>query len=300
MAGLAATMDPLQQYRLVKGGAAAVHLRRDVVRAEGPDAGAYLQGQLSQDVAALSQGESAWSLVLAPAGRVDALVRVTRLDDGWIVDTDGGWGEALVARLGRFKLRTKVDFALLDWKAVGLRGPAVVAPAPDEGAPVVVDASWPGLAGLDLLGPAPAVPAGMAEVDGATYEALRIEAGVPVNGAELTERTIPAEAGIVGRTVSFTKGCYTGQELVARIDSRGSNVARHLRGVLLDGPVPAGATLESAGKQVGWVTSAARSPALGWVGLAYLARSVVPPCEVGVSGGGVARVRALPLDGGEA
>ena len=129
------------------------------------------------------------------------------------------------------------------------------------------------------------------------YEAVRIEAGVPAMGAELTERTIPAETGIVDRTVSFTKGCYTGQELVARIDSRGGHVPRHLRGVVLSAPAPVGATVEIDGKNVGALTSVARRPA-GAVALAYVGRDVAPPAGGTVSweGGTTSgRVEVLPL-----
>ena len=129
------------------------------------------------------------------------------------------------------------------------------------------------------------------------YEAVRIEAGVPVMGAELTDRTIPAETGIVDRTVSFTKGCYTGQELVARIDSRGGHVPRHLRGVVLAGPAPAGATVEVDGRNAGALTSVARRPD-GAVALAYVRRDVPIPVGATVSweGGTTSgRVEVLPL-----
>lgn len=299
--------DDLEGYDALKGGAGALELHRDVIAASGPDALAYLQGQFSQDVAALAPGDSAWSLVLAPAGRVDALVRVTRLDpqlvdgggDGaamYLLDTDGGWGEALLARLNRFKLRTKANFESLPWRTVALRGPQVHPPAPSKSAPVVADASWPGLPGVDIIGPAPQMPDGVEEAGSGAYEAARIEAGVPAMGAELTERTIPAEAGIVARTVSFTKGCYTGQELVARIDSRGSHVARRLRGILLPAGVQAGTPVEADGKEVGWVTSVAFSPALGWVALGYVGRAVTPPAAVRVAETD-ARVVALPMEG---
>jgi folate-binding protein YgfZ len=119
-------------------------------------------------------------------------------------------------------------------------------------------------------------------------------------GAELDERTIPAEAGIVERSVSFTKGCFVGQELVARIDSRGGNVPRRLRGLLVAGDdvPPAGATVAVGEKEVGRVTSAARSPAQGPVALAYLGRAVEVPATVAVrwdGGGAAAEARALPL-----
>jgi folate-binding protein YgfZ len=154
--------------------------------------------------------------------------------------------------------------------------------------------------GADLVGEAPSppdVPFCLFEA----YEAVRIEAGIPMMGRELDEGTIPAEAGVVDMSVSFTKGCYTGQELVARIDSRGGNVPRRLRGVILgDGAsAPVGATVQADGKEVGRLTSVAFSPGLGaTVGLAYVRRAVEPKAEVVVEwegGSSPARVEALPL-----
>ena len=268
-----------------------VEVPRDVVRVTGPDAVSFLQGQVSQDVAGLStDAGSAWSFVLQPQGKVDAWFRVTRTsEDALLLDVDGGFGEALVARLERFKLRTKADFELLaDWRCVAVRGVAL---------PGGVDAGWPGVDGTDYLGPDVAPPPGIEEGTLSQYEALRIECGVPAMGRELTERTIPEEAGVVERSVSFTKGCYTGQELVARIDSRGGNVPRRLRGLILDGDdVPAdGSALTIDGVEVGTVTSAARSARLdAVVALAYVKRDVDVPTG-GDVGGRVARIEPLPL-----
>jgi folate-binding protein YgfZ len=252
----------------------AVWLDRDVVGASGPEAGTFLQGQLSQDVLALAEGESAWSWVLAPTGKVDALVRVIRLaDDDWSLDTDGGWGPALLTRLNRFKLRTKVELAARSWRVLGLRG-GDAEPTPGH----VVVPPWPGLAGADWLGPAPSVPDGWPLMDPAEYEAVRIVAGIPRLGAELTEKTIPGETGLIEPTVSFTKGCYTGQELVARIDSRGGRVPRHLRRLVPAVQVDAGTTLlDGAGETAGTVTSVAHSAETGWVALGYVRRSVDVP-----------------------
>jgi folate-binding protein YgfZ len=153
--------------------------------------------------------------------------------------------------------------------------------------------------GFDVLGPSPEAPEGVREGTIEEYEALRIECGVPALGRELTERTIPAEAGqaVIDRSVSFTKGCYTGQELVARIDSRGGNVPRHLRGLVLDGDaLPAdGTPIDNEGAEVGVVTSAARSSRLdAVVALGYVQRSIEVPTGAEVEGR-VARVETLPL-----
>lgn len=263
-------------YWALRWSAASVELARDVIRVAGADATTFLQGQLSQDVAALPAGGSAWSWLLQPNGKVDALIRVGRVGpDEILIDTDAGWGERVAARLNRFKLRTKVELEALDgWRVLGLRGAALPEADPGgEGVVLAVDGSWPGLPGVDLIGPDPRPPADLCVAGRPAWEAARIEAGIPVMGAELGERTIPAETGLIERTVSFTKGCYTGQELVARIDSRGSNVPRHLVGLRLGGPTPAGAVLRDAdGAEVGVVTSVAPSPRLGWVGLGYVRR----------------------------
>ena len=286
----------------------AAWVPRDVVRVVGPEAVSYLQGQLSQDVEALTAGRSAESLLLSPQGKIDALVRVTRTaDDELLIDVDGGYGEAVVSRLRRFKLRTKVEIDALELRCLALRGPGVaeLGPATREWAGLTLPADWPGLPGVDLVGEDPPVPDGVRLCDRSALEALRVEAGVPKMGAELTERTIPAEAGVVERAVSFTKGCYTGQELVARIDSRGSRVPRHLRGVVIEaeGAPPPGAALVGDGdrgeRELGQLTSVAVSPALGApVALAYVRREIDPPANVVVrwgEGEASGRVEALPL-----
>ena len=266
---------------------------RDFVGVKGPDAGSFLQGQLSQDVLALEPpGGRAWSWLLQPTGKVDALLRVHRLtDDAFVLETDEGFGEAVARRLERFKLRTKADIeALPDFRCLTVRG----ADAPD------VD-PLPGLPGWDEVGPDVTerddVPTGTAE----EWEAVRIRAGIPRMGAELTEATIPGEAGPwwIEHAVSFTKGCYTGQELVARIDSRGGHVPRPVRVLEVDGAVPpVGATVVGPdGKEVGALTSVAAT-ADGAVALAPVARSVESPADVVVrweDGERPARLAAPPL-----
>jgi folate-binding protein YgfZ len=260
-------------------------IQRDVVRVHGPEAIDFLQGQLSQDLATVGLHESARSLLLQPTGKVDAWVRFTRTgEDEALVDVDAGHGEAVLARLQRFKLRTKADLELAHWSGLALRGPG----AEDVDVPAGVTAlpaGWPGVEGVDLLSDGELALAGVPYVDPSVLEALRVECGVPVMGRELTEDTIPAEAGqwLIDASVSFTKGCYTGQELVARIDSRGGNVPHPLRGVLMLGePPPVGAEVVHDGTVVGTITSAARSAALGAVAIARVGRAVVAGTEVEV------------------
>jgi tRNA-modifying protein YgfZ len=289
-------LDAASAELAVATSAVAFRLDRDVVVAEGADATAYLQGQLSQDLGAIAPGSSAWTFLLQPQGKVEAWLRLTHLaDDRWLLDTDPGAGPGMQARLERFKLRMQVTFTPMAWAMVAVRGPGsgVVAVPP---ALVAADPAWPGIDGVDLLGPDPAPPAGVPEGDPAAFTALRVRAGVPAMGAELDDRTIPAEAAVVDRSVSFTKGCYVGQELVARIDSRGSNTPRRLRGLVVEGdavPTP-GTEVCVAGAVVGHVTSAARSAVSGVVALAYLKRGVEPP-QPAVVAEAAARVVELPI-----
>lgn len=244
---------------------------RDTVRISGPDAATYLQGQCSQDVAALDPGLSAWSFLLQPTGKVDVFGRVTRTaDDTFLFDTDAGFGSVLAARLQRFLVRTKATIEPLAWRAIAVRnpGPTLVTTT----AALVLNADWHGHRGFDLLGEAIEPPLGATRVERPAYERLRVEAGWPAMGAELTADTIPAESGVVTVAASFTKGCYTGQELVARIDSRGGHVPRLLRHVRLERIATPGDPVEVDGKEVGRLTSVA-----GDLALAYIGRAVEPP-----------------------
>ena len=288
--------DLTEDYWALRKDAGAVWLPRDFIRASGPDTMTFLQGQLSQDLDRLAIGDSAVSFLLQPQGKVDALLRVTRVEgDAVVLETDAGCGEAVRSRLERFKLRVKSDLEPLAWRCLAVRGPAA------HGLATGLDADWPGLPGVDIVGEDPAVPDGTRVCDLQAYEAVRIEAGVPVMGREIDEKTIPAETGIVDLAVSFTKGCFTGQELVARIDSRGGNVPRHLRGVVVGTNVvpPVGATIEVDGKEVGTLTSVGESlERRAPVALAYVRRVVEPPADVMLSwdgGSAPARVEELPL-----
>ena len=284
----------------------AAPIERDVLLVSGPEASGFLQGQLSQDVEALPTGASALSLLLQPTGKVDAWLRVTRLaDDRFLLDLDAGHGDAAAARLRRFRLRTKVDIDLATWSGVAVRGPGsseVLAPSGAHALPAL----WPGVEGVDVLAPEPMAELGLPAAAPGALEALRVELGVPAMGAELTEATIPAEAGqwLIDASVSFTKGCYTGQELVARIDSRGGNVPRPLRGLRVDGdPVPVGAELvpdagDPDAPPVGTVTSSIRTSALGSIALAAVGRAVGAGTRVRVrwpDGEATATVVELPL-----
>jgi tRNA-modifying protein YgfZ len=281
-------------YDTLCRGVGALWLDRDFVAVRGADALAYLQGQSSQDLGGLVDGAGTDSLLLSPQGKIDALVRIARLGaESFVLDVDGGYGDAVVERLERFRLRVKVEILGLPWRCAAIRASDAQHLADRPGgdplpSPTMLELpfAWGGLVGVDLLGPSPEIPGGIPEVATEAWEIRRIEVGVPHMGAEIDDRTIAAEAGLVKRCISFTKGCFTGQELVARLDARGNKVSRRLCGVVLDGgwadaDVVRGADVVVEGKSVGRVTSAAWSPGThGVVALAYLHRSVAVPSRV--------------------
>lgn len=272
------------------GTAAGLIVDRDVVRIAGRDSISYLQGQISQDVAALAPGDSAWSLILQPRGRIDAWFRITRMaDDEFLADLESGFAEALVARLEYFKLRVALTIeALSGWRMLVIRGPDAGSVAADGVLRATLD--WPGYSGVDVIGPEVELPADLTELTPAELELSRIQAGWPRLGREFGAKTIPAETGVVACSVSFTKGCFTGQELVARIDSRGGNVPRPIRRLRVATPQPtqaveAGTAIMLDGKRVGEISSAAWDPIRELtVALGPVHRKVEPPAAVEVAG----------------
>ncbi len=313
-----------EQYFALRTGAGAIWIEREFLEVSGPDTLKFLQGQCSQNIDAIEVGQSADSLLLEPDGKLCALIRLTRLkDDQVIIDTARGYKDKVEHRLARFKLRTKVEFKTLDWHCVGLRGNKVAQLSELnhlEGVDVlVIDFDWNNWKGVDLIGPsvqllesvevAPNIQ--IHDVEICSFEAgqsCRIESGIPLMGAELTEKTIPGEAHLVERTVSFSKGCYTGQELIARLDARGNRVARRLVGIVIDESdhvaVPSvGSQLISGpdSKVVGVLTSLSWSPSLGCpVALGYLHRSIEIPNRLEIKSLDDTRIfaaeaRVLPL-----
>lgn len=297
-------------YELLQAGGGAVVVQRDVITVTGADASRYLQGQLSQDITAMST-MGTWSFILQPTGKVDSWLRVHRIsEEEFVLEVEAGFGEALATRVRKFLIRTKATISEPEtrWLVAQRwgsgrpvsRSEALEEPIPDAllGNPV-----GPGVSGIDALftseSAARAFVAELTEVPAAALDRYRIAHSVPNMGAELTPETIPGEAGAwaIEASVSFTKGCYTGQELVARIDSRGGNVPRPIRLLVFTdgcapGEVPAlGEEIRFEGAVVGSITSACASlgeefPALA---LARLARAVAIGTVVEVTDGTVFR-----------
>ncbi len=260
---------------------------RGFVVVSGPDAFSFLQALVSADLDGVADGDAVHSLLLSPQGKLDVDFRLLRVDDDAWLDCDSGLGAQLAASLNRFKIR--VDAEVVD--RTGELGMlthvgGIDPPAPDAPDGVqVVPTRW----GHDLVGPRERLPHHDV-VDPVAYDAWRIEQGIPVQPVDVDETTIPQEAFLEVDAVSFTKGCFLGQELVCRIDTRG-HVNRFLRRfteIEGDWPVP-GAEVVSDGKVVGALTSVA-SDALRTGALGYVRREVEPPAVVELRwDGGTAR-----------
>jgi tRNA-modifying protein YgfZ len=236
---------------------------RDVVEVVGPDAMTYLHSQVSNDLRPLQVGESCWAFLLQPTGKVDVLLRVWRTgEESFVLDTDTGFGEVMVARLNRFKIRVKAEVATLPWSCIAIRGGGDTFEAAGSLAGLVV--GWGG--GADLLGGDAHGPDGIDHAGAEALEAARVEAAWPAMGAEIIPgETIPAETGITDLAVSFTKGCYPGQELVERMDSRGSTAPRLVQVVDVPAGAHAGEPLMRDGVEIGTITTVAGTRALAFV-----------------------------------
>jgi tRNA-modifying protein YgfZ len=247
---------------------------RAFLRVAGPDAADYLQRMLSNDVEAVEPGASCDALLLTPKARVIAPVRVLRrAADEFLLLTEPELGETLRSELLRMRFAARAEIELEEHTSTLVFGSHLGGiPTEDYGEPAVevLDAA---------LEPT---------LDERALEAMRIKAGTPAWGSEIDDRVLPAEAGLVERAVSLTKGCYPGQEPIARLQYRG-HANRGLRVLRVDGAaVPDPETEVRFGdKAVGRVTSAARGPE-GVLALAYV-RAEVPQDAVLAIGSAAAR-----------
>jgi hypothetical protein len=224
---------------------------RDVVVVEGSDAESYLHGQISQDVDDMAIGESRLSFLLEPRGNIESLFRITRsAHQQYVLDTEVNHGELLKSSLERFKLRSKIDFNFLRWRMIAVLGQADLSKAHDV--EVVAPSAWPGSGNIDLLGASPSLD--LPECSAEEYERLRLAKGLPVIGREISLGGIPNETDLLDIAVSFGKGCYRGQELVERIDSR-SGGRRLVRRVESEGRLAPDDELRFEDAKVGEVLS---------------------------------------------
>jgi tRNA-modifying protein YgfZ len=277
----------------------------------------FLNGQVTNDVEALNSGQGVYAAFLSHKGKMLGDLRVLDRGDELLLDTERVALQELFNMIRRFKVGFDVELhkrtvergllSLLGPRArevAGVTGlgqaehdnvagevegiPALFV-ATDVGVDLLCDAADTGRlrAALEARGAAP--------VDEAAVEALRVERGRPRYGIDLDEGTIPQEAGLNERAVSFTKGCYVGQETVARLHYRGKP-NRHLRGLRLSGPAATGDELRLGDKVVGRLGSVAVSPVHGPIALAIVRREAQPGDTLAVAeGGATAQVVELPF-----
>jgi folate-binding protein YgfZ len=305
-------------YRILTEGAGVLErAERAHLTLRGPEAHEYLQGQVTNDVQALAPGAGCYAALLNPKGRILADMRVLSLspEELWL-DVEAVAHETALRELQMYKIGRQVEVAAAERAVISVVGPRAWEVLQRAGIPATDAAPAPEHAwvkgrddsviaatdvGFDVLvAPAGAgsltealVDAGAQVVTPEAADVLRIERGRPRYGVDMGEENLPGEAGIVERAVSFTKGCYVGQEPVARMFHKG-HPNRHLRALVLSAPVEPGTPVTAGGKEVGRVTSSASSPAHGPVALGILRREVSPGDEV-MAGPVSARVAEPPL-----
>jgi folate-binding protein YgfZ len=296
----------------------------------GADRRSYLQGLLTNDIAALTPGSGCYAAMLTAQGRMMTDMRVLELGNTLLLDVPLDVTAAIRDHLDRFVFSedVQVEEATATHAEVGIRGPAALAVLVKAGlegeAPtslfgnvgvriagaeaILVRSDEGGVDGYDLIAtPAAATAiaaavaaAGAVRVSDADAETVRIENGRPRFGADMDSDTIPLEAGLEDRAISRSKGCYVGQEVIVRVQDRGhGRVARRLVGLSFDPStsVPgSGARIASGDRDIGRVTSAAWSPDLGRpVALGYVHRDFTDPGTALTADGAKAVVVALPM-----
>jgi folate-binding protein YgfZ len=295
----------------------------------GVDRRALLQGLLTNDIEMLGKGTGCYAAWLTPQGRMITDLVVLELGDSVLLVVPAFRRDAVVAQIDASIFSEDVtmqDEAGLS-EHIGVDGPRAAeviaavldhpvslplygsAAATFRGAAVLVfRTDWLGIPGYDLLVEAPAAAAlsealgaaGAPAGDPRAAEIVRVESGRPRFGVDMNEHTIPLEAGIEDRAISFTKGCYVGQEIIIRVLHRGGGrVARRLVGLTLDRDVPAGTPLLTSGRETGRLTSVVHSPAVGGtIALGYVGRDLAEPgTRVDLAPGGSAVVSPLPFVG---
>jgi folate-binding protein YgfZ len=298
------------EYELVREAAGlADGSARGKLRLRGADAAEFLQGQVTNDVEELAPGTGCYAALLTHKGKVQADMRVLRGDDWIWLDTEPGLEGLLLRTIRTYGIGRDVsaEDETGTHAILSLLGPAARA-ALDAEPPAEEHSFTVGEHGLyvathlgvDVICPAADVDAvrlalGLEAVSDETAECLRVEAGRPRFGLDFDTDTIPEEAGLNERAVSFTKGCYVGQETVARLHYKGKP-NRHLRGLSLSEPAPPGTQLWLGERGVGRLGSVAISPVHGPIALAVVRREAGPGDELRVGDGdGSATVVELPF-----
>jgi folate-binding protein YgfZ len=311
-----------REYAVAREAAGLVDLsERGVLAVSGPTRQKFLQAILSNEVASLAAGQGRKAALLDVKGHVLALMRVLAAEDRVLLELPGRQLESVERALVHYRVAAPVRFAQAPVTLVALIGPlasdvltraGVEPPGPDAeshaartlaGAPLraVRAGDLPGPAFVLHLDPSSAdgawealLAAGAAPVGRVALDALRVEEGRPLYGVDVTDENLLHETGLI-HEYHAAKGCYVGQEVVARLEARGGNVSRALRGLRLEAPAAAGDDVLAGGKPVGRITTAATSPRLGPIAMGYLHRShFAPGTRVEVKGR-AAEVASLPF-----
>lgn len=286
------------------------------IEAIGPDAAEFLQSQVTNDTEEIAAGSGVYAALLDRKGHLQADMRILRLDEEiFLIDTGSDCGPGLLKHLGMYKIGRQVEIRETDREMFSLIGPGALevtglAPGDEHdftestiaGAECLVVAT---AVGLDVICEPQAADQVREQliadraipVSQEAAEILRIERGRPRFGADMTSSNMPAEAGIVERAISFTKGCYIGQEPVARLHYKG-RPNRHLRGLRPEAAIAPGDPVRLGEKELGTIGSAALSPALGHIALAILRKEAEPGGSVIVESAGgevTAQVVELPF-----
>ena len=313
-----------REYAAARDAAALIDLSdRGVLEASGPQRQKFLQAILSNDVLSREPGQGCRAALMTVKGHLLAFIRVLVAKDVVRLEMPADRLKAVEEALVFYRVAAPVRFATRPTPVLGLMGPEardVLARAGCEvrelapeahvsgdvaGQPVLVARAGDLPAGGYVVHATPEAAvsvaaalqaAGAVSIGRATLDVLRIEDGRPWFGPDVTEDNLLHETGLVGEYHSPTKGCYVGQEVIARLDARGGNVNRMIRGLRLSATAQAGSTVTSEGKQVGRVTTAGISPRLGPVAMGYVHRSRFEPgTHVEVDGAAAAVVR-LPFE----
>jgi folate-binding protein YgfZ len=281
------------QYRALREEAGFLVRDRAVLLVSGPDAAEYLQGQLTNDTEALEPETGCYAALLDRKGHLTSDMRVLRLEDGgFFLDLEPAAAEAVLKHLRTYSIGREVEIAdATDSRAVvSLIGPRSAELSGFDGLGPEHSQRFRQWDGIDVLGVATdagidlivntedaaaiessLAAAGTVQVSDDAAEIIRVEAGRPRFAFDMSAEHMPAEAGIVDRAVNFEKGCYIGQEPVARLHYRGKP-NRTLRGLRLSAPAAHGESLVHGEKEVGTIGTACLSPAHGPIALAIVRR----------------------------
>lgn len=315
-------MTSADLYRPARDACALADLQdRAVLAATGPKRQPFLHGMLSNDVAALTPGRGCLSSLMDAKGHLLCFFRILMTPDALLLEMPAERLDFVTRTLEHYRVAAPVRFAARPLAILGVLGPQAPAALRAAGVEEVptdreahVTATVAGhevrvaragdlpADGYVLYAPPEAASdlraaLGAPELDKATLDVLRIEDGRPWYGPDVTDEHLLFETGLV-REYHVPKGCYVGQEVVARLEARGGNVNKLLRGLTLGEPAAAGALVRADGQDVGRVTTAGVSPRLGPIAMAYVHRKAFDPGTAVEVDGRPATVAALPFPRG--